>query len=82
MELNDIQPDRCYRTRSGTICKVTAIRNDEDRTVSFIRYDEHRDAGGSDEMPGVLFAANAQEETELVDPQGNPLEDAGAATPV
>jgi hypothetical protein len=82
MQLNDILPERSYRTRSGAVCKVMAMKDDEDKTVSFVRYDEHQKAGDTDEMPGVLFAANAVEEAELVDPQGKPMDEDAPATPV
>ena len=81
MDISDIRVEQHYRTRSGDICKVTAIADDEDKTVSFIRYDDQHRAGKPDELAAALFAANLTEEIDSFDPQGKPLGDAEAATP-
>jgi hypothetical protein len=82
MELNDIQVNRFYRTRSGSICKVTQVAGeDEDKTVSFIRYTDST-PGPADEMPALFFRANVEEEVDAVDPQGRPMDTSADATPV
>ena len=81
MQIDDIRPDHFYRTRSGAICKVTSIQGDDDRTVAFIPYTDDK-PGEPDEMPALFFTANVEEEVDLVDPQGKPMDDATPATPV
>jgi len=68
MDISDIKLDQHYRTRSGTICKVTAIANDEEKRVSFIRYDDQHQSGEADELAATLFAANLTEEVDSFDP--------------
>jgi hypothetical protein len=80
MEVSDLQVDRYYRTRSGRVCKVTGIDDGEEKTVSYVPY-ENDTAGEAEQMPAVLFTANIKEEVEQVDPQGNPMTEA-PATPV
>ena len=82
MNIDDVQIDHYYRTRSGTLCKVTAIEGDDEKQVSFIPYSVEHQPGEADAMPAIFFAANIEEEVDLVDPQGKPMEDATAATPV
>lgn len=81
MQIDDIRPDHFYRTHSGTICKVTAIHDGDEKMVSFVPYVNER-PGEADEMPAHFFSANVEEEVDLVDPQGKPLDDATPATPV
>lgn len=63
MNPTDIQPDRYYRTHSGTICKVTAIDEADEKIISFIPYND-RKAGEAEQMPAVLFSANVEEEVQ------------------
>ena len=81
MQIDDIRLDHFYRTRSGTICKVTAIEGGEDKTVSFIPSSDDK-PGEADAMPAHFFTANIEEEIDFLDPQGKPMGDAAAATPV
>jgi hypothetical protein len=62
MSPDDILLDRCYRTKSGTLCRVNAF-TDEDEVV-FIPY-VNEQPGDPDQMPRRFFAANVEEEVPL-----------------
>jgi len=61
MNPQDILIDHCYRTRSGTLCRVNAFTEDD---VVYIPY-RNESPGEPDQMPRHLFAANIVEEVPL-----------------
>jgi len=71
MNPKDVQIGRYYRTHSGTICKVTAINDGEDKVISYVPYTDQM-PGPADQMPAVLFTANLDEEVQA-DTQGKPV---------